>query len=116
MKNATQINIHLYLIFQLLLIVEEFYTQEDVKHPTTHCDRPQVYGVVSLESLVDSSPTSGPNFTAVGVKIVARVVFCLLHYGSILVEVDDDPLTGVIASLITECNQVNPITGGSEHS
>ena len=94
--------------------MKEFYAQEDVIHRAFHCASLQVYGVVGLQPLVDSPPTSRPKFARV--LAVARVIFCRHQLFSILEEVNDGPLILFIAALTTECNKVNPSTGGSENS
>ena len=93
-------------------VVDEFNTQDDSPYPTTHCASPQVYSVAGLQSLVDS-PASGGGHPAIA---ATGVVSCLLQPDPVLVDVDGGLLTGVIAGLITECDQVDPGTGGRELS
>ena len=85
-------------------------------HVASHCVSLQGEGVPGLQSLVHCQPPGGlyPAIAATGV--IEGLVFCLPKPRPIVMKVYRSLLTGVYAALITECYQVDPGTGGSEHS
>ena len=95
-------------------------TKHDVVHDAIHSVSLQGEGVPGLQSLVDSPPTSGRHLAngAIAVAVILKVgpMKCLQQLGSILVNGEIGPFTGVVAALITECYQVDSSTGGGEHS
>ena len=95
-------------------VVDEFNTQDDVDHVTSHTASPQVYGVAGLQLLVQSPPLCGAHIVPAA-RAVEGVVSCL-QPDSVLADVDPGLLTGVSDGPITECYQVNPGTGGRKLS
>ena len=98
-------------------VIDELNTKQDVEHLASHYFSLQGEGVSSLQSQVHCPPTSGAKLAKwIAIITVVGVVSYLLQTGSILVKVDPGLLTYVISGLITECYQVDPSTGGGEHS
>ena len=95
-------------------VIDELNTKHDVVHGAIHCASLQVEGVPGLQLLVHRAPTRGVHL-ATAASVVGEES-CLIQSASILVHVDFSPLTMGIVASITECYQVDPGTGGGEHS
>ena len=96
-------------------VIDELNTEHDVLHAALHPGSMQVDGVPGLKLLVHSPPNRGPHLAS-AVGGVVGVGSCLTNFLWILMNMNISKLIGVIAAHITECYQVYPGKGGSEHS
>ena len=85
-------------------------------HLTSYSFSLQIYGVACLQSLVNSPTPGGLHLARQPAGTGVGVVLCLFQPDSVFVDVDPSPLIALIAGPKTECDQVDPVTGGRELS